>query len=128
MTEAAVIQGFMSSFGVPAYTSASVPDDAGFPYLTYELSISDWGDFPTSLAVNLWYRGSDDGSSANVLANAKVAEIKNFLSHGGVQLTCDSGTIWIKRGAPFSQSMGDPSDGEIRRRYILLDVEYNTTL
>jgi len=37
MTKAAALHQFFSGFGMDAYTDSSVPDDAVFPYLTYEL-------------------------------------------------------------------------------------------
>ena len=42
MTKAAALHQFFSSFGMMAYTSTSVPEDAVFPYLTYELITSAW--------------------------------------------------------------------------------------
>ena len=39
---------------------------------------------------------------------------------------CDSGAIWIKRGEPFAQNMGDQNDDMIRRKIINLSVEYLT--
>ena len=42
MTKAAALHQFFSSFGMTAYTVTSVPEDAVFPYLTYELVVDAW--------------------------------------------------------------------------------------
>ena len=42
MTNPAALHQFFSSFGMTAYTSTSVPEDAVFPYLTYGLITSAW--------------------------------------------------------------------------------------
>ena len=39
---------------------------------------------------------------------------------------CDGGRIWIKRGQPFAQNMGDESDGLIKRKYLNVTIEYFT--
>ena len=37
MTKAAAIYQFWNSFGLTAYEENTVPDDAAFPYITYQL-------------------------------------------------------------------------------------------
>lgn len=120
MTEAAAIQSFMGSFGIPAYPVTSVPDDVEAPYLTYTLVFGEWGGGETNISVDLWYRGESEAKP-----NAKVKEISRSLGMGGVQLPCDGGTVWIKRGSPFAQVVPD-EDNSVKRRLINLSVEYNT--
>ena len=121
-TKASAIQDFMAGFGIPAYTSASVPDDAIEPYLTYSLPVGAWGDGEMAMEVNLWYYG--DGEKA---PNAKVQEISDALGIGGVLVPCDGGAVWIKRGSPFAQSTTDgTADDKVKRRYMNLDLEYIT--
>lgn len=119
-TKAAAIQSFMGSFGIPAYPVTSVPDDAETPYLTYTLAVGAWEDGETNVPVDLWYRGESEAGP-----NAMAERISRRIGMGGVQLPCDSGTVWIKRGSPFSQTVLD-EDNHVKRRLINLSVEYNT--
>ena len=120
MTKAAAINKFWNSFGLIAYEENSVPDDAEFPYITYQL-VTDSFDNETLLTASIWYRGT-----SWVNANAKAEEISQTISRGGIFLTCDDGKIWLKRGTPFSQSMGDDTDDAIKRKYLNLIAEYFT--
>ncbi len=121
MTKAEALYQFFLSFGITASESASVGtgDNAPkFPYLTYD-GVSDAFDSEVPLSCSLWYR---DWSWAE--CNAKADEISQRLGLGGVVLHYDGGSIWIKRGSPFAQSMGDDSDNLIKRKYINLTAEF----
>ena len=123
MTAQAAIFDYLSSFGLTAYESTSVPsgDDApSFPYLTYSAQI-DYFTGETPLQVNLWYKTTN-----NATLNAKANEIGEEIGRGGVIIQCDDGAIWIKRGTPFCQSMSDPNDDSVKRRYINLTTEFLT--
>lgn len=124
MTKAAAIYQFWTGFGLNAYEQTAVPtgDDAPeLPYITYEF-VSDGFGIEVALSASLWYR-----STSWVEVNAKAEEIARRLGVGGVVVPCDDGLIWIKPGQPFAQNMSDPNDGMIRRKYINILVEYNTT-
>ena len=124
MTKASALYNFFSSFGIEAYEETLVPtgDEAPkFPYLTYQL-ITDSFDNEVIIPVSLWYR-----SEASLLAiNTKTEEISQRIGRGGVFLDCDGGKIWIKRGSPFAQTMSDPEDNTIRRKYINITAEFLT--
>ena len=120
MTKAAAIYQFWSSFGLTAYEENTVPEDAAFPYITYQL-VTDSFDRDVSATASLWYRGE-----SWTAINAKTEEIARFIGGGGCLLDCDSGFIWLKRGTPFAQNMGDESDDLIKRKYINVTVEYMT--
>lgn len=120
MTKAAAINKFWNSFGMMAYEENSVPDDAEIPYITYQL-VTDSFDNETILTASIWYRGT-----SWVNANAKAEEISQTICVGGIFLRCDGGRIWIKRGTPFSQNMGDESDDLIKRKYLNITAEYLT--
>jgi hypothetical protein len=124
MTKASALYNFFSSFGIDAYEETLVPtgDEAPkFPYLTYQL-ITDSFDNEVIIPVSLWYR-----SEASLLAlNSKTDEISQRIGRGGVFLDCDGGKIWIKRGSPFAQTMSDPEDNTIRRKYINITAEFLT--
>ncbi len=122
MTAEAVIQSFMSSFGIPAYPSASVPDQADFPYITYDLVLGGWMDGEVNMPVNVWYRGDSEAEP-----NAKVREMSSALSIGGITKPCDGGMIWFKKGTPWAQALVvDGEDDRVKRRYVNINLEFFT--
>ena len=120
MTKAAAIYQFWNSFGLKAYEENTVPDDAAFPYITYQL-VTDSFDREAHVTVSVWYR-----SESWTAINAKTEEISQKISRGGKLVSCDGGAIWLKRGQPFSQNMGDESDDLIKRKYLNITAEFIT--
>ena len=120
MTKAAAIYQFWNSFGLIAYEENTVPTDADFPYITYQL-VTDSFDRETPLTASLWYR-----SESWTAINAKTEEISQKISRGGRIIPCDGGAIWLKRGQPFAQSMGDENDNLIKRKYLNITAEFMT--
>lgn len=121
MTKAAAIYQFWNSFGLTAYEENTVPTDAAFPYITYQL-VTDSFDREIPLEASIWYR-----SESWTGINAKTEEISQKISRGGKIISCDGGAIWLKRGQPFAQNMGDESDDLIKRKYLNITVEFMTT-
>lgn len=120
MTPEAAIYQFLSGFGIPAYASTSVPSDAEFPYLTYDLVVGDWGDLEVNIPVNLWYRTPTESAP-----NAKVRQMHEVLKNGGATVPCDGGMLWVKKGSPWAQAiLVEGEDDMIKRRYININVEY----
>ena len=120
MTKAAAIYQFWSGFGLTAYEENTVPDDAVFPYITYQL-VTDSFDREIPLTASIWYR-----SESWTAINAKAEEISQKISRGGKIIPCDGGAIWLKRGQPFSQNMRDESDDLIKRKYLNITAEFMT--
>ena len=120
MTKAAAIYQFWNSFGLTAYEENSVPDEATFPYITYQLVTDSFGR-EIMLTASLWYR-----SESWTAINAKTEEISQKISRGGKIISCDGGAIWLKRGQPFAQNMGDESDDLIKRKYLNVTAEFIT--
>ena len=120
MTKAAAIYQFWSGFGLTAYEENSVPDEAQFPYITYQL-VTDSFDREVAATASLWYR-----SESWTSINAKTEEISQKISRGGKIIPCDGGAIWLKRGQPFAQSMDDESDNLIKRKYLNITAEFIT--
>ena len=120
MTKAAAIYQFWNSFGLTAYEENTVPTDATFPYITYQL-VTDCFDREIPLSASLWYR-----SESWTGINAKTEEISQKISRGGKIISCDGGAIWLKRGQPFAQNMGDESDDLIKRKYINITADFIT--
>lgn len=120
MTKAAAIYQFWNSFDLTAYEENTVPDDAAFPYITYQL-VTDSLDREIPLTASIWYR-----SESWTAINTKTEEISQKISRGGKIIPCDGGAIWLKRGQPFSQNMGDESDDLIKRKYLNITAEFMT--
>ena len=120
MTKAAAIYQFWSGFCLTAYEENTVPTDAAFPYVTYQL-VTDSFDREVAATASLWYRGE-----SWTAINAKTEEISQKIIRGGKIISCDGGAIWLKRGQPFAQSMGDESDDLIKRKYLNITAEFMT--
>lgn len=101
-----------------AYDETSVPDGAGFPRITYEGVSDDFGEQIASSA-SIWTRSSS-WSEAETLKK----QIEAKITRGGIMIATDSGAIWVKRGNPFAQRLGDPSDDLIRRIVLNLELEF----
>ena len=120
MTKAAAIYQFWSGFGLTSYEENTVPDDATFPYITYQL-VTDSFDREIQFTASLWYR-----SESWTTINAKTEEISRKISRGGKIVSCDGGAIWLKRGQPFAQNMRDESDDLIKRKYLNITAVFLT--
>lgn len=122
-TKAATIYEFWNSFEMLAYEENSVPtgeDAPEFPYITYQLVTDSLGN-EVAMTVSLWYR-----DTSWVEANAKTEDVSQRIGRKGAVLDCNGGKVWIKRGTPFAQNMGDESDNLIKRKYLNITAEYLT--
>ena len=118
MNELQALQAFWSGFDLPAYDENTVPDNAEFPYITYEAS-SDFFGAEVAQTANIYYR-----STSWAAITEKEQEIAENISRGGVFVECDKGALWIKRATPWAQRMGDQNDDMIRRIVLNYTVEY----
>lgn len=121
MTKEAALYKFFNGFGLPGYPANSVPDDAVFPWLTYEVVTGSMEDGENALTVNLWYYGESEA-----IPNAKAKEISEFIGYSGKIYSVDGGFLWIKRGSPWCQNLADETDADIKRRYLNITAEYLT--
>lgn len=120
MTKAQALQSFWSGFGLPAYDSTDVPDNAQMPYITYSVS-TDSLDNVVNMNASLWYRTSswkDITDKADQIAEAIVK-----MNPPSIQL--DNGRLYIAKGTPFAQRMSD-EDGNVRRIYLNIQAEFLT--
>ncbi len=117
MTKEQALHSFWSQFGIKAYDSNTVPEDAELPRITYNV-ITDNFDSPNVLNASIWDRSRSWESVTNILHT-----LEQNLGYGGQTITYDSGMMWVKRGRPFAQRMSDPDDS-IRRIFINIEVEY----
>lgn len=122
MTPEAAIYTFLSGFAIPAYAASSVPDQAAFPYLTYDLVIGEWEQGEVNMTVNVWYRTESEAQP-----NAKVREIGAAIGLGGVTLPCDGGMLWLKKGSPWAQALSiEGEDEKVKRRLLNVSIETMT--
>lgn len=120
MTKGAALQSFFDSI-MTSYAASSVPENATLPYLTYDFITSAWDGGEVGLTVNMWFRTTTEKEP-----NAAVDNLSKAIGLGGVQIPCDDGVIWLKRGSPWAQSLTDETDKTIKRRYINVTAEYLT--
>ena len=120
MTKGAALQSFFDGI-MTSYAASAVPDNATLPYLTYDFITSAWDGGEVGLTVNMWFRTTSEKEP-----NAAVDKLSNAIGLGGVQIPCDDGMIWLKRGSPWAQSLTDETDKTIKRRYINVTAEYLT--
>lgn len=120
MNKSQAIQHFWEQFRLPTYDENTVPDDAPFPYITYN-TVMDSLDGVVNLYGNLWHR-STSWKDISLMAQT----ISDTITRGGNVLPVDGGYLWIQRGTPFAQRMTDESDDMIRRVYINLQAEFLT--
>ena len=123
MTPEAAIFSLLGELGIPTYAATSVPSDAEFPYATVEMSTGTFWEGEVPLPVSLWYYGDSEAGP-----NAKARELVALVGPGGRMLACDGGAVWVKRGSPLVQSMGDQSDDMVKRRYVNLTAEFITSI
>jgi hypothetical protein len=122
-TKGAALYAFLSGFGIPAYTTTSVPSDATFPYLTYDFETGAFDEGQCNVTVNLWYRGDSEAP-----INAKAQEMSEAIGRGGILKPCAGGAVWLTRGEPWCQTVNViETDEKIKRRYINIDAEWLTT-
>ncbi len=120
MTKEAALYQFWSGFGLTAYEENSVPAQAAFPYISYEVITDSFGT-QIGLTASIWYH-----SDSWIALNAKTQEIADELSEGGVVLPCDNGALWLQKGQPWAQSMTE-NDQSIKRKYLNITAEFLTT-
>lgn len=108
---------FWNRFNIPAYDENTVPQNAVFPYITYEASIGDF-DNNVALTASVWYR-----STSWQDVSQKVNQISEYIG-SGASAKYTNGRIWITKENPFAQRMNDPSDDMIRRIVLQVKAEY----
>ena len=101
---------FWSQFGVPAYLTDCVPDDAVLPYITYSVSSSPAMGVALMTAFN-YHRKVPSG---NVDRTALADAIASAIPENGVKLTLDSGGfVVLYRNSEFQSDYQDPDDLDV---------------
>ena len=124
MTKEEALYNFFSQFGIKAFREEAVPSGASkptFPYITYQTSSGSIGE-DISIVASRWDQVGNNYSAGR--KNDEWAdEVSRILGKGGKLIPFDGGALWMKKGTPFSLSMGDPADPLIRRKLITLSIE-----
>ncbi len=109
---------FWNSFEIPAYDENSVPDDATFPYITYQVISSDYDNviYPTA---SIWTR-----SASWTVADEKLNEISRRIEEM-LPIPLTGGYMRIDKGSPFAQRMAE-EDRTVKRYVLNLNVEFLT--
>lgn len=109
---AKALKQFVGGFGLPAYTTESVPDDVQAPFLVYPLTEPEWNQKAT-FYIQGWYR-----STSNAELSAKADQIIREVGTG-ITINTDSGYMVIYPDTPLVQLM---TDGDYRSFYINLSI------
>lgn len=132
MNKQQAYNAFWGTFGVLAFEENSVPDDrvideliksgaaaAKYPYITYQV-LTDDINAPVFPTASIWDKSSS-WERSDLLANTISGYIQRMNT---LQLT--NGRMFITKGSPFAQHMGDESDATIKRIVLNLSVEFLT--
>lgn len=116
MNKLQTLQAFWSGFQIPAYDENSVPDEAQLPYITYDVSVDDFGNSVAQTA-SLWYKSTSWRDITE-----KEMEIAEFVGRGGRMIAYDNGAMWIRKANPWAQRMSDSDT--VKRMILNLEIEY----
>lgn len=109
---ATAIKTFASGFGLPAYTSDSIPADVITPYITFPLVQPEW-DQKASFYFMVWYR-----TTGNAELLTKADQIVEAIGTGKI-IDLSDGYLVIYPESPLIQLM---VDGDYRSAYINLSI------
>lgn len=112
LNTAAKLKTFFSSFGLPAYTTDSVPETVELPYITYPLTEPEWNE-QASFHCQVWYP-KRQLEALLTKADAIVAAIGN-----GKKFVLQNGCLVIYPSTPLLQIR---SDDYSQSAYILLSI------
>ena len=132
MNKQQAYNAFWGGFGVLAFEENSMPDDtvinaliksgaaqSKYPYITYQVLIDDLNNVVNPTASI--YDKSTSWERADTLANAISGRIQAMNT-----IALDNGRMFITKGSPFAQHMGDEGDNTIKRVVLNLSIEFLT--
>lgn len=119
MNKQQAYNSFWGQFGVSAYEENTVPENASFPYITYQVLTDDYTNviLPTA---SIWDR-STSWQRVDELSN-EIAETISRMN----TIKLDDGRMFITKGSPFSQHMMEEGDSSIRRNVLTIGVQFLT--
>lgn len=86
---------FWSLFGLDVYRTGFVPEDAPFPYVTFEVIQGDFGQ-KSNLFAFAWFQ-QKPGMNVNLERATFCKAVQEQLPHDGVKIVTPSGLIWLQR-------------------------------
>lgn len=104
---------------LPAYDENRVPEDAVYPYITYQVLLDDI-DAPVYPTATLW-----DKSTSWTYLDSKLNEISSTIE----DIMCiklDEGFMYIRKGTPWGQRTSDPNDKTVIGYLLNLSIEFLT--
>lgn len=109
---ASALYDFYSSFGVPAYQTDTVPDDAQLPYIAYSYA-EPRHDLPASHYAQIYMR--TNGNEQLLALAGRIVEAVGE----GTRLTDG---VTLRPSTPLVQIMVDANDPDVRFAYINLQL------
>lgn len=109
---ARALYDFFSGFGLPAYTSDTVPSDEDVRHITYPMKDPEWNQ-PTTMYCEVHDRSRSNEFILGV-ADSIIAEIGQ-----GLVISCEGGFIKLQLENPVVQIL---TDGDFRRAYINMSM------
>lgn len=134
MNKQQAYNAFWGGFGVFAFEENSIPDDkiieqlinagvapAKYPYIAYEVIVDDLGNavYPSASL----YDNSSSWERLDLLANTISSRIQAMNT-----IKLDNGRMFITKGSPFAQHMGEGEGFDIKRIVLNLGVEFLTEI
>ena len=116
------LYSFWSSFGIPAYEENSVPENAAFPYITFEATVGDFENI-IPLSASIW----DRTTRGTAFIDTKADEIEQFIKNMDVCPVIKGGRYRVFTRGQFAQNMGDPDDKLIKRKLLSVKFEFMTS-
>lgn len=115
------LYAFWSSFGIPAYLTGHVPDEAELPYITFE--VVDGEPFSSNyLTAIVWVKQNGAG---NEIRASYLDKFKNAIPWDGTQLYLPDGMLMLYRnGSNFLSYYDDPEDDTILGGRVSYQVNY----
>lgn len=87
---------FWEDLGIPVYKTGFVPEDAPFPFMTFEVIQGDYGAAMPHFAF-FWFQ-QKPGSNINLARALMADEIQQAIPADGVKIFTPSGMLWLQRG------------------------------
>jgi hypothetical protein len=127
-------QAFWEGFGLPAYDERTVPEEVWnevlqkmvkveMPYITYEAVGGDLGA-QTTISASLWYRSN---SWAEISQKAdQIAQQIALAEKPAIKIDNGFMKVRLPDGMPFAQRMDEPSDKQVRRIVLTVEIEFLT--
>ena len=119
------LYAFWASFGVPAWSQDTVPENAELPYITFEVVSGD-ALASTITGATLWLRDLVDGTSVNQRRAAVMDRIAEAVPPSGARLDAGkSGYLMLYRnGGNFQRNVQDPEDRKVVGGRTMLEVHF----